>query len=184
MTGPKTETGTKTTPRSRKSITVRGFAGQPRRTRHQGGGDRRKPSIRSQKTPPSPAANGRRRLIVRGGRPGAALAASCIWAPTGNFREATPVLYMHLRRSFFVVPRRQQVPKPRPPAGASSCQAHPVRSRPQPANAQSAAASAWMRAVSNSGTLASVAPTSRPISVQPRITPCAPRATKSTMTAR
>ena len=37
------------------------------------------------------------------------------------------------------------------------------------ASAQSTAASAWMRAVSNTGTLVSSAPTRRPISVQPRI---------------
>lgn len=58
------------------------------------------------------------------------------------------------------------------------------RRRAQASSAQSAAASAWMRAVSNSGTSASPAPTSRPISVQPRMTPCAPRSIRSVMIAR
>ena len=54
----------------------------------------------------------------------------------------------------------------------------------QASSAQSAAASAWMRAVSNKGTSASPVPISRPISVQPRMTPCAPRWIRSAMIAR
>lgn len=54
----------------------------------------------------------------------------------------------------------------------------------QPSSAQSAAATAWMRVVSKVGTVTSAGPTSRPISVQPRMTPSAPAATSPAMISR
>ena len=47
-----------------------------------------------------------------------------------------------------------------------------------------AAPRAWMSVVSNSGTPVSAGCTSNPITVQPRMTPCAPRAARPSMMRR